>query len=137
MTRFVTFATSLTVVGSSGPVGIRDMQADDDRGLFQVDSSLGNSFGIRVYATLSYDFDTNQAIGKWHDVTDRLKPLGEQDADFILVNGKYQQRKASSLGNPLDVEGIYAFGAGFFPAAIFAGVTTAPTSGHLDLHFGF
>ena len=137
MTRFVTVAQSITAVGSFGPVGMRDMSAEDDRGLLQIDSSLGNVFELRVFATLNFDFTTNTAIGGWHDVTDRMRPIGDSSSDFVLVAGKFQKRSPATIGTPLDMQGIFAFDAGYFPAALFFGVETAPTSGHLDLQFGF
>lgn len=136
MARFITIAESITVVGSFGPVGMRDMGANDQRGLFQFDSSLGNSFKARIFATLNFDFTLNTG-GPWHDVTDRVRPVGDSDAGFVLVAGKFQLRRPSNLGGPIDIEGVYAFDAGYFPAAVFVGIETAPTSGHLDIHFGF
>ncbi|MEE8606700.1 MAG: hypothetical protein V3S55_03770 [Nitrospiraceae bacterium] len=136
MSRFVSLANSITAVGSFGPIGMRDMNPQDDKGLFQFDSSLGNAFEARIYATLNFDFTLNTG-GPWHDVTDRVRPVGESDADFVLVNGKFQKRKESNLGGPIDLAGIYAFDAGYAPAAIFVGVETAPSSGHLDISFGF
>ncbi len=136
MARFVTFAESITVAGSFGPVGMRDMNPQDERGLIQFDSALGNTFEARIFATLNFDFPNNTG-GPWYDVTDRVRPVGDSGADFVLVGGKFQKRKASNLGGPIDTAGIYAFDAGYFPAAIFVGVETAPSSGHLNLHFGF
>lgn len=136
MTRFVTFAESLTVVGSTSPVGMRDMNPQDERGLFQFDSSLDAPFEARIFATLEFDFVSNTG-GPWYDVTDRVRAVGASEADFVVVGGKFQKRKDSNLGNPIDTPGIYAFDAGYFPAAIFVGIETAPASGHLDIHFGF
>lgn len=137
MARFVTVASSITAVGSFGPVGMRDMSAEDDRGLLQIDSALGNTFELRVFATLNFDFTSNTAIGGWHDVTDRVRPVGDSGSDFVLVGGKFQKRSMATTGIPIDTQGIYAFDAGYFPAAVFFGVETAPTSGHLDIQFGF
>lgn len=134
MARFVTLAESVTSVGSFGPVGMRDMGASDQRGLFQFDATA--PFEARIFATLNFDFGSNTG-GPWHDVTDRVRPVGDSDASFVLVGGKFQLRRVSNLGGPIDVKGVYAFDAGYFPAAVFVGVETAPGSGHLDISFGF
>ncbi len=137
MARFVTFADSVIAVGSTAPVGMREMNASDDRGLLQIDSELGSTFEARVFGTTNYDFSTNTAIAEWHDITDRFRAEGDQSADFTLVGSVWQKRKQSTQGLPLDVAGIYALDAGFFPEAIFVGILTAPASGHLTLNFGF
>jgi hypothetical protein len=137
MARFITFAESITAVGSTDPVGMRDMNASDDRGVLQIDSSLGSLFGVRMFGTARYDFTTNLAISDWQDITDRFRPEGDQSSDFVLVGGVWQKRKETTQGLPLDVAGMYALDDGFFPEAIYAGILTAPESGHLDLHFGF
>lgn len=136
MTRFVTLAESITAVGSFGPVGMRDMNPQDDRGLFQFDSLVDAPFEARIYATLVFSYGNNTG-GPWHDVTDRTRLVGASEADFVLVGGKYQKRKESNFGGPIDVAGVYAFDAGYFPAAVFVGIETAPLSGHLDIAFGF
>jgi hypothetical protein len=136
MARFVTFANSVTLAGSSDPVGMRDMSNADDRGMLQIDSLLGNPFEVRVFATAVFSFGGNTG-GPWHDITDRFKNTSAQDADFVQVGGVWQKKKDTTLGLPLTDQGIYALEPGLFPAAIFAGIITAPTSGHLDLHFGF
>lgn len=136
MARFVTFAQSLTTVGSTNPVGMRDMNPQDERGLFQFDSSVGAPFAARIFATLQFDF-TADTGGPWYDVTDRVRAVGASEADFVIVGGNFQKRKDSNLGAPIDLPGVYALDAGYFPAAIFVGLETAPLSGHVDIHFGF
>jgi hypothetical protein len=134
--RFVTLATSITAVGSFGPVGMKDMNPGDDRGLFQFDSSLGSPFEARIFATLVFSYGNNEG-GPWHDITDRVRPIGESHADFVLVGGKFQKRNVANTGGPIDLGGVYALDAGYFPAAVFVGMDTAPLSGHIDIAFGF
>jgi hypothetical protein len=105
-------------------------------GLFQFDSSLDAPFEARIYATLNFDF-VNNTGGPWYDVTDRVRAVGASEADFVLVGGKYQKRKDTNFGGPIDMAGVYAFDAGYFPAAIYVGLETAPASGHVDISFGF
>lgn len=136
MSRFVTFAQSITAVGSFGPVGMRDMNPSDDRGLLQLDSALGNTFEARIFGTAVFSFGNNTG-GPWHDITDRFKNTSDQDADFVQVLGVWQKKKDTALGGPITDQGIYALETGLFPAAIFLGMLVAPTSGHVDAHFGF
>ena len=115
---------------------MRDMNPQDERGLFQFDSSLDAPFEARIYATLNFDYVLNTG-GPWYDVTDRVRPVGSSEADFVLVGGKFQKRKESNLGGPIDLAGVYALDAGYFPAAVYVGMETAPASGHVDISFGF
>ena len=135
MSRFATFSNSVTTAGSTEVVAMRDMGSEDDRGLLQIDSSLGEDFKVRIFATLNYDFDVNTG-GPYYDITKHFDDDGDESVRFEVVDGIFQRRK-NRRGDTLREAGIYALDVGFFPAAIFAAVETAPQSGHLDFRFGF
>lgn len=114
-------------------LGIQHVNPQDGAATFQF---VANSpFEARLFATQDFDFGTNIGIN-WEDVTDRAKETSEQDADFVIVNGKFQRKKTNALGLPIEVAGLYAFSDGFLPAAFLVNVTTVTSGDPIKILFG-
>jgi hypothetical protein len=132
MSRIATLASSFGVGSLS--VGIRDVNAQDRRAIFQLVND-GTPFQAELYATQDFDFTTGVG-SNWERVTDRAKNTSDQDSDFVLVSGTFVKKRDSALGLPISEAGVYAFDDGFMPAAFNIEVTTITSGSPIKILFG-
>lgn len=132
MSRIAVLANSFGVGSIS--VGIRDVNAQDRSAIFQLVND-GSPFQAELYATQDFNFSTGVG-SNWQKVTDRAKNTSEQDSDFVIVGGTFVKKKATALGLPIDVGGVYAFDDGFMPAAFNIDVTTITSGSPIKILFG-